>query len=1130
MFTVIAVPPINSSGDIYHVISYIILSKKYGIPIPPIVLSYDTDGSAGKGVDLDTKTQVMRGINFADDLGYGDLFNNPFGTSTPMAQSSKGDLDFQIRALQLDSSGTRQNARQSSLELFLQNQSIGRNCTICYLDQKALTNYISCYFIQQGREKITSILRQGYSQRNNKRLSDPSLKLILEYARYWNSEIEASRNANQPALILNVRHSSNANSGQNMEDFWPKFKDYLERRGYLIWLLFSDGRIKGSYPGMAGNRISPFQEKPIKSRDGKRWEKLNELMTGLQTSKPDYDFGKLKHLELLLCLQKLSFLKGIIGNTSGTLDLAAFLGHNVYNIHHFSFPRLAYQDYRILLQMSFLSLENFDEAMYSNFKNTKSHKSARDIILTDKDIKSILSNFLSWHNESLEIPPSIGVFKEPNYEGAGFWELVSSRVFSPNGASNLKDLPPSPEVKKYIKGKYDYYPKMESGQQEIVAKKLYDEFEKNKGMKTENYPEIINVSKTQNTANNLILKLAQLSSLTESASKSLDTLKHSIPLTLEDREEQKSPEGKSTILLQEKAEENSQLKNLKHIAAKFSAPLKKWQPENNTAKQNGWNCFDIAVGIKRTELIEYALTNAPKIEFRQLLAPELKHAAAVTAVYMSILKRQLLQEQDHVKKREHRILELFQINDALKGEEIEQIEEKLAQLLITTKPSTEAEDVSDLSRFILPEALRTNELFDLVSEYFDAHESEPLKIQANICSNILGYEKSLSIESLDSLFLESSKREQCGSLYDSYIQVRTAHLGTAEQKFKNYFVKESVYISYVQGYYGAQKWFAFQRHFCERSETSMVDIVAHMLKAQIFIHDNSESQKVIYQTKKYDNDEIHIEYNGVNHFVRLVPTEDHNVENIHAQLVDGISIPSSQSENEFKSNLKIAIAKGLDINQLDSKNGRTLLHYAIVHDRQAIANILMSNGVDLAVCSGSGKKAVDYGNEYKREWVANLSPASFQSTIVEEFSRLTIGNAQKKSDQEALAVPVRLTQPFVPLLLFSQRNQNEVRLPLINNTQLVDDVINNRSIQEFEFNLKVAITKGLDINQLDSKNGRALLHYAIVYDRQDIANILMSNGADLAVCSGSDKKAVDYGNEYKREWVEALKIRALKCA
>ena len=51
----------------------------------------------------------------------------------------------------------------------------------------------------------------------------------------------------------------------------------------------------------------------------------------------------------------------------------------------------------------------------------------------------------------------------------------------------------------------------------------------------------------------------------------------------------------------------------------------------------------------------------------------------------------------------------------------------------------------------------------------------------------------------------------------------------------------------------------------------MVDIAARMLKAQIFIHEKNDEQKVIYQSETYSFKEIHIEYNGFNHFVALEP-------------------------------------------------------------------------------------------------------------------------------------------------------------------------------------------------------------------------------------------------------------------
>ena len=56
--------PINSSGDIYHILSFLILviSEK-NFPVPNILLTYDA---------ADTKIQIERGLNFAKALGYGN--------------------------------------------------------------------------------------------------------------------------------------------------------------------------------------------------------------------------------------------------------------------------------------------------------------------------------------------------------------------------------------------------------------------------------------------------------------------------------------------------------------------------------------------------------------------------------------------------------------------------------------------------------------------------------------------------------------------------------------------------------------------------------------------------------------------------------------------------------------------------------------------------------------------------------------------------------------------------------------------------------------------------------------------------------------------------------------------------
>ena len=105
--------------------------------------------------------------------------------------------------------------------------------------------------------------------------------------------------------------------------------------------------------------ISPFA--PL-TRSNEHYKTLNEIRIlkpfGDTVSEFTYDYGKLLHLQLFLTLKETEGaiqLKGIIGNTSGTLDLAALIGHRVFNIHTLG-SQHQYQDCRVIMQQEFLTL------------------------------------------------------------------------------------------------------------------------------------------------------------------------------------------------------------------------------------------------------------------------------------------------------------------------------------------------------------------------------------------------------------------------------------------------------------------------------------------------------------------------------------------------------------------------------------------------------------------------------------------------------------------------------------------------------------------------------------------------------------------------------------------------------
>lgn len=217
-------------------------------------------------------------------------------------------------------------------------------------------------------------------------------------------------------------------------------------------------------------------------------------------------------------------------------------------------------------------------------------------------------------------------------------------------------------------------------------------------------------------------------------------------------------------------------------------------------QQKGWNCFDVAVGIEREQIVKYALENSANLEFRRLLAPEIKHAAALSGSHG------------------------------------------------------------------LPSSMRTTQLSTFMKDYFDAHEA--MKKAVEECNEAIGKPERhrLSLEDLEkTFFVNPNNKTQYAVAYQKLCEAREQLFTPAEQRFNEYCENEESYKTYIRDYYGASQWFAFQRQVETSRSTSMVDITAHMLKAQIVIH-NCTDHQVIYETAAYGPKVIHVDFNGVNHF------------------------------------------------------------------------------------------------------------------------------------------------------------------------------------------------------------------------------------------------------------------------
>ncbi len=447
---VVSAPPMNSSGDIYHIMSYIILLIHHEEAVPRISLTYDA-GTLEEG----TVMQVNRGLRFAQSLGYGEYFETP--------ENLKKGHCF------------RQGKRHASLEEHLLERSRNTVGTVRCYDQKLSTTYIAASFIKD-RKSTVEALRAGYAKRDPKIVSEAAQLALKNYANYWMGKINQSKTAvNQPVLILHIRYASTANANLNLPDnFLNNFAGYLEKGGFCTWFLFADDRTKSSFTGIDQHRICPFAN-PLKGRDSEHYNQITAIDKSLEKEIAGYDFAKLKHLELLNQLTNLQGLRGIVGNTSGTLDLASFLGHNVYNIHQFKQGKIEYQDYRVLIQMCFSSVENFVVPGSQNQTNKKEKtKIARRTIYQlqgGTDLNNILNNFSTWlANPGLFYPPTIN-FEEPKLDEGMFADLLWGKAYC-NGQSWRLKIGYTDDVTSFVRSRFTFNQALTGVQQNVAQTQL----------------------------------------------------------------------------------------------------------------------------------------------------------------------------------------------------------------------------------------------------------------------------------------------------------------------------------------------------------------------------------------------------------------------------------------------------------------------------------------------------------------------------------------------------------------------------------------------------------------------------------------------------------------------------------
>ncbi|AIF81166.1 hypothetical protein I862_03025 [endosymbiont of Acanthamoeba sp. UWC8] len=317
---VMAMAPLNSSGDIYHMLAFTILSKHHKKLVPKILLTHDKDANKEifpESSKLNTGDQVRRALSFVNTLGYKDYFE----------------------ALRIDNSAHYANIRQGTLEEVLEEKEYKY-----YIDHRLSTTIISNHFDEHGFDKTTNILRDGFKKWEKEYIVPPQIKgriyfFVDHSLRNINYDINPkNEEIKKPTIIFHTRYSAKANYKQSsFINVLNNLASSLQER-YNIITIHADNR---------------------KNKEGKIKNSIANIYPFMYEISDEQDYSKLAHLRLLTCLyenrDKIN-LHGIIGTTSGTLDLAAFIGHKVLNIHQVTTP-FNYQDYRLFMQSTFLSIQ-----------------------------------------------------------------------------------------------------------------------------------------------------------------------------------------------------------------------------------------------------------------------------------------------------------------------------------------------------------------------------------------------------------------------------------------------------------------------------------------------------------------------------------------------------------------------------------------------------------------------------------------------------------------------------------------------------------------------------------------------------------------------------------------------------
>ncbi|AIL64632.1 Ankyrin repeat protein [Rickettsiales bacterium Ac37b] len=235
---------------------------------------------------------------------------------------------------------------------------------------------------------------------------------------------------------------------------------------------------------------------------------------------------------------------------------------------------------------------------------------------------------------------------------------------------------------------------------------------------------------------------------------------------------------------------------------------------------------------------------------------------------------------------------------------------------------------------------------------------------------------------------------------------------------------------------------------------------------------------------------------------------------VNAKAKDGKTLLHYALINNQIGAVKFLVSKGADINAQD-KNGRVPLHYAAINQNVKAMEFLLDHGANV--------NAINIDKETILHIVAGNNDPEAMKLLVSKGADVNIINIYKESPLH-IAVSKNNIKA-VELLLNSNANAN-----VLNKDQKTP--LHIAAKKNFIKLIKLLLNKDAHVNCIDSY-GRTPLYIAASYKKENIMKILVQNGAELTpeikqmIFEGMSK---DFSKELEESAIEYKKDQAFKSA